>query len=235
MEYSLTPIAEIKSCYREKFGVPRQPGLLPEIEAEIHFAPAISDIQAFEGLEQFSHLWILFAFHLNANQSWKPRVRPPRLGGNQSMGVFATRSPFRPNPIGLSVVRYAGLQVKPDCLILKVLGGDFVNGTPVLDIKPYIPYADAIPDARGGFADTRPDAVLEVGFTPSAEATLEHYSVHQPKLKSVICHTLTLDPRPAYRKGKDQKEYGIRLFEFNVRWLVEGSRALVTGIERVDE
>ena len=154
-EFTMQPVARIRSEFAEKFGVPRQSGLVEELEAEIVFEPAYRNPDALRGLEEFSHVWLIWVFDRAVRETWSPTVRPPRLGGNARMGVFATRSPFRPNPIALSCVKLAGIRQTADGPVIRVLGADLVDGTPILDIKPYIPYADSHPDAMGGFASGR--------------------------------------------------------------------------------
>ncbi len=151
--YSLEPIGYVRSCFREKFGTPRQPGLIPSATGEIVVHPPYHTPHAFTQLEQFSHIWVLFLFHQALRDEWKPRVRPPRLGGNQSLGVFASRSPFRPNNIGLSPLKLERIEYGERPGRLFVSGIDLLDGTPVLDIKPYVPYADALPEARNDIAD----------------------------------------------------------------------------------
>lgn len=164
----LQPIGVVQSCYKEKFGIPRQPRLVTEARAELHLLPHIVSADAIMGLEQFSYIWLLFGFHATQSQGWKPLVRPPRLGGKQRLGVFATRSMFRPNPLGLSAVRLLNIQVSGSNIVLMLGGADVLDGTPVFDIKPYIPYADAIVEAEGGFAATGPIVQWSIMFTDQA-------------------------------------------------------------------
>ncbi|MCP4325028.1 MAG: tRNA (N6-threonylcarbamoyladenosine(37)-N6)-methyltransferase TrmO, partial [Alteromonadales bacterium] len=163
---SFETIAKIHSPYKEKFAVPRQPGLVPSANALLEILPPYDDINAFTGLDDFSHLWLMFVFHKNKqNKNWQPTVRPPRLGGNKRLGVFATRSPNRPNPIGLSLVEFHGVIQKQGKLFLQLSNIDLVDGTPIVDIKPYIPYADSKPDASAGFAQATPEILMEVCFS----------------------------------------------------------------------
>lgn len=166
-EFTMQPVARIRSEFAEKFGVPRQSGLVEELEAEIVFEPAYRNPDALRGLEEFSHVWLIWVFDRAVRETWSPTVRPPRLGGNARMGVFATRSPFRPNPIALSCVKLAGIRQTADGPVIRVLGADLVDGTPILDIKPYIPYADSHPDAMGGFASVPAGETLGVVFRRS--------------------------------------------------------------------
>ncbi len=226
----ITPIAVVRSCYPEKFGVPRQPGLSRSAAARIEFVPPYNDPEAFKGLKEMSHIWVIFQFHLNAAQGWKPRVRPPRLGGNKSIGVFATRSPFRPNAIGLSVVRLIGIEHEQGKLSVHIEGGDFVDGTPVIDIKPYIPYTDAI-EAQAGFAQDSPEQKLVVEYRLEAKKFLVENSLKYPGLSELITETLSLDPRPQYKPNTDDKVYGLSLFDLNIRFKIEDEVATVMTIE----
>ncbi|PLY03520.1 MAG: tRNA (N6-threonylcarbamoyladenosine(37)-N6)-methyltransferase TrmO [Desulfuromonas sp.] len=231
MNYPLDPIAVIRSPYREKFATPRQPGLTPSVRAIVEFYPGFCPPEAVRGLEGFSHIWLLFLFHQNWQKGWQPTVRPPRLGGNKRVGVYASRSPFRPNPIGLSAVKLLGIDCTEGRATLEIEGADLIDGTPVLDIKPYLPYGDSIADARGGFAEKAPGEQLVVEFSPEAMIDLQHYQAVSPRLKMMICETLVLDPRPAYqRNDNSQREYGMLLEAYNVRWQVRENVALVTRI-----
>ena len=158
-DFSMKIIARIRSDFTTKFGVPRQSGLVDALESTIVFEPEFRNADALRGLEGFSHLWLVWVFDQAIRDTWSPTVRPPRLGGNTRMGVFATRSPFRPNPIALSCVRLAGIEETPEGTVLQIRGADLMDGTPILDIKPYLPYADAHPEAQGGFAPTPGDSV----------------------------------------------------------------------------
>lgn len=235
MNFTFTPIGIIHSPFKEKFGVPRQPGIAPAARATLELLPPYDRDEALDGLAGFSHVWIVFVFHATADQGWHPMVRPPRLGGNARVGVFASRSTFRPNPIGLSVVELAGFGREGGKLVLHLRGADLIDGTPVLDIKPYVPYADSIPDARGGFADTAPDARLAVRFTVEAEAQITareaQYPHPHPRLRELIVQVLAADPRPAYREDEStERVYGMRLLDFDLRWRVEGASAVVVEL-----
>ncbi|OZG70513.1 tRNA (N6-threonylcarbamoyladenosine(37)-N6)-methyltransferase TrmO [Hahella sp. CCB-MM4] len=226
----LEPIGAIRSCYPEKFGVPRQPGLVKSANAFIHFHPPYSNPECFTGLEAFSHLWVTFQFHKNIDQGWKPRVRPPRLGGNKSLGVFATRAPFRPNGLGLSAVSLIKVHTNEEGVCLEIEGGDFVDGTPVLDIKPYVAYTDAL-EATSGFAKDKPQAKLPVIFEPKATMFLELQGQGYRNLKDLIIETISLDPRPQYKNSDDKKIYGLALFDLNIKWRVSAGTAYVESIE----
>ena len=235
MSYRFEPIATIHTPFKEKFATPRQPGLTPSVRARVELLPEFASPEAVRGLEGFSHIWLVFLFHRTSSQGWTPTVRPPRLGGNKRVGVFASRSPFRPNPIGLSAVRLLAIDCTDGRVTLEVDGADLIDGTPILDIKPYLPYTDGIPDARGGFADRAPESTLQVEFTPAASEQLTRFSRQSPELETLLRETLALDPRPAYKQeGKDEREYGVRLDRYNVRWKVEEERVVVLGIEPVE-
>lgn len=211
-------IGYIKTPYPEKFGIPRQPNLVPSAHAEFELLPEFQKTGVFDGLQGASHIWLLFWFHHQA-QDWSPKVRPPRLGGNDKIGIFATRSPFRPSPIGLSVVQL--LEVREHRL--KLSGVDLLDGTPILDIKPYVPYSDCLPAAK--FELTKDaNRLLPVEFTGQAQEML---SAH-PLLYDLIRETLAQDPRPAYHL--DQREYGTQIQSVNVRWKVVEQHVIVLSV-----
>jgi len=216
--YSLQPIGLVHSPYKEKFGTPRQPGLV-NAHCSIELLPPYNQMDALKGLEGFSHIWVSFIFHQAIRDQWQPTVRPPRLGGNEKVGVFASRSPFRPNNLGLSVVKLLSIEQQSEKLLLHVEGLDVIDGTPVVDIKPYIPYVDAIPAATEGFATGAPEKKLAVEFTEQAEQQLK--AVENPEqFRQLIIDVLQLDPRPAYKQTQEQGEYGISLDNYNIRWSV---------------
>lgn len=211
-------IAHIETPFKEKFGVPRQAGLV-NYEARIVFQPQYRVAEAVRGLEEFDYLWLIWQFHLAEREEWSPTVRPPRLGGNRRVGVFATRSPFRPNPIGLSSVRLLRVDSGP---VLVVSGADLVDGTPILDIKPYITYADSHPDARSGFATQAP-LTLQVNIPQTLRRRLP-ISILQP-----LRDAISLDPRPHYQQDPD-REYTFRFDRYEVRFRVDGNTATITNI-----
>jgi len=225
MTFQFEPIGFIRSPFKEKFGIPRQPGLVPEIRATLALVPPYNKPEAVAELEGYSHVWIQFVFHQVLNQEWQPRVRPPRLGGNQRVGVFASRSPFRPNPIGLSVVALEQVVVDGSSVILELSGVDLLDATPVLDIKPYIAYVDSVPDAASGFAPAAPDKLLRVQFSQLAEDQLQRRE-DAAELRILITHLLELDPRPAYT-AEEGRIYGFRLCDFDLRWQVDGDQVMV--------
>jgi len=226
-EIYLKPIGVIRSCYGEKFGIPRQPGLVRSATATLELLPPYNTEEALRGLNAFSHVWILFVFDQSVRDEWKATVRPPRLGGNERVGVFASRSNFRPNPIGLSVVELLSV----DGTSLRLGGGDFLDGTPVLDIKPYIPYVDCIPDAKGAFADRAPEPRNRVSFSPAAQLAAERLENEaRPALRQIICDMLSYNPRPAYQNDDPERVYGTRLFDLEVRWKQTGTVITVQEI-----
>lgn len=214
-------VAIIHTPFKEKFGIPRQPGLVESATGRIELLPPFDRPGVFNGLEGFSHIWLIWRFHAVPEGDWKPCVRPPRLGGNRKVGVFASRSPFRPNPIGLSAVKLE--QVGKTWL--DVSGVDLLDGTPILDIKPYIPYSDAISEATDGFAAGPPQPRLQVLVSRKAEEQLAA-RVDGDRIRQLIIACIETDPRPAYRQGEDG-DYGFRLFDFDLRWRVTGSQATV--------
>jgi len=228
MSFDFEAIGTIHSPFKEKFGIPRQAGLLPEITSVLILEDPFAKSEAWVGLQDFSHLWILTLFHAHLDREWKPSVRPPRLGGNERLGVFATRSPYRPNPIGLSAVELKGIEREGKQALLFLAGGDFLDGTPVLDIKPYIAYADALPDARSSFASGAPEASLDVHFHEEALQVCRQHT--REDLESMIRGMLALDPRPAYRQGEEDGSYAFRLLEFDVKWTVRGKDVWVTRL-----
>ncbi len=227
--FTFLPIGIIRSPFKEKFGIPRQPGIVPDAEGVVEILPPFYQEAAFRGLAEFSHVWILFVFHQNHRAEWKPTVRPPRLGGDRRIGVFATRSGFRPNPIGMSAVELTGIQTGGGKLHLHLKGIDLLDGTPVLDVKPYLPYTDSIPAARGGFAPEPPRTDLAVTFSDEAEAICLRKERDLPHLRSLLIQMLRMDPRPAYYVRSPKKQvFGFRLYDFDVQWtfLDDGIRIL---------
>jgi tRNA-Thr(GGU) m(6)t(6)A37 methyltransferase TsaA len=236
LEFTFRPVGIIRSCFKEKFGIPRQPGLVPAARAHLELLPPCNRAEALRGLEEFSHLWLLFVFHACPDTPNQTTARPPRLGGNRRLGVFATRGTHRPNPLGLSVVKLLGISEDQGQWRLELQGADLLDGTPVLDIKPYLPYADALPDARGGFADAAPAPSLSVDFTPEVLARCRELEGERPGLHALIEQILQYDPRPAYRKGQENERiYGLRLFDLDVRWRAGDGWARVVELARVED
>lgn len=220
-------VARIHTDFPTKFGLPRQSGLVDALEGRIVFEPKYRDPNALRGLEEYSHLWLIWQFSDAVRSDWSPTVRPPRLGGNRSMGVFATRSPFRPNPIGLSCVRLLGMEKDGENgTILRVAGADLMDGTPIYDIKPYLAYADSHPDARGGFSDDVKDYGLKVVIPQNWLETVP--SDKRKALEGV----LSQDPRPGYRRD-DRRPFGVRFANMDVRFTVDDGVLTVCEIIRL--
>ena len=230
--FQFEQIGVIRSPYKEKFAVPRQPGLVKSCGGELHLIAPYNQAEAVRGLEAFSHLWVLFIFHQTMEGGWRPTVRPPRLGGNARMGVFATRSTFRPNPVGMSLVELKDIRCHKDRVILELGSLDLVDGTPVVDIKPYLPFAEALPDARASYAQQAPQAEMPVYFTAEISLQLPQLEKRYPRLADFIVEVLAQDPRPAYRKDEEAgKTYAVWLLDFNGRWRVTESGFEVFALE----
>ena len=230
-DYTISAIGHIQSPYKQKFAIPRQPRLVPEAKAKLIFAPDFNREEFVRGLDEFSHIWLLFRFHETADKGYSAMVRPPRLGGNARKGVFATRATFRPNAIGMSAVKLEGIEYKNGQLSLLLAGIDLLDGTPIIDIKPYLPYSDSMPEASAGFADTRLETHMSVEFTPEVLDFITQQTQY-PDLQAFISNVLKQDPRPAYKKQKDgQQSYGMTLYNYNICWQVNESHNLVTSIE----
>ncbi len=228
MEKQLKTIARMRGDFPQKFGIPRQSGLVEELRGEIIFEPEFRSPDALRGMEGFSHLWLIWGFSANEREDWSPTVRPPRLGGNERLGVFATRSPFRPNGLGLSCVKLEKVELQgPDGPTLHVSGADLMDGTPIYDIKPYVPYADCRQEATEGFAP-RPEGALTVELPEELLAQVPQGQ--REALKGV----LACDPRPRYQDDP-RREYGMAFGGLNVKFTVAGDTLKVTGIERERE
>lgn len=226
---NLSPIATVHSCFGEKFGVPRQPLLADASRASVELLPPLDNPDAVAGIGEYTHLWIIFQFHQTRGQ-WSTKVRPPRLGGNKKLGVFATRSPFRPNNIGISVVRLIEVRTSPKVELI-IGGADLVDGTPVLDIKPYIPYADSIPDARSTFAGTPPQLIavhIPEEIQKKAAAYRDDWGTDLPLL---IRQVLQQDPKPAYQAPNPERIYGMKLCGFNLCWRYTDSGIEVVSLD----
>ncbi len=226
IEQKITPIAFVKSDFKEKFGIPRQSGRAPSNISEIIFKKEFSDLNAFREIETFSHLWIIFDFSKAHKEGFTPLVRPPRLGGNKKVGVFASRSPFRPNSLGLSSVKLISvIQLPNGCVSLKVSGADLLDGTPVYDVKPYLPFTDCHTDAIGGYADEKINYKLDLVLPNNICAYLKKEQL------SALKECLQDDPRPSYQE--DGKTYGMRFSDYNIKFTVSGKTLTVTEIEKV--
>lgn len=230
-QYQFKPIGVIHSCYRQKFGIPRQPGIVTAAEATLEFLPPYNQENLVRGLDGFSHIWVHFIFHQTMAEGWRPTIRPPRLGGRQRMGVFATRSTHRPNPMGMSVVELKSIESGNGKLKLHLGAADLLDGTPVIDIKPYLPYADALPDAKGGFAPL-PMQMAEVHFSDKAQEQCIRYEKRSGRnLKQLIDQVLGQDPRPAYLRETSERRHGTALWDVNVIWEYTGGHFLVKELE----
>ncbi len=226
MDVNIQVIARMRSDFASKFGIPRQSGLVEELRSTIVFEPEYRNPDALRGIGDFSHLWIIWQFSEAVRQGWSPTVRPPRLGGNTRMGVFATRSPFRPNNLGLSSVRLLGVEHTQEFgTVLHVGGADLMDGTPIFDVKPYIPYGDCHPDATGGFTDTAGDFLLEVNFPAPLLELLP-----QDKRNAAV-GVLSHDPRPSYQRNPG-RVYGLTFAGFDIRFTVEGNQLSVVAVEK---
>jgi len=232
-DFQLTAVGHIQSPYKQKFAIPRQPRLVPQAKAKLIFCPDFNREEFVRGLDEFSHIWLLFRFHETADKGYSAMVRPPRLGGNDRKGVFATRATFRPNAIGMSAVKLEDIEYTNGQLSLLLSGIDLLDGTPILDIKPYLPYSDAMQDASAGFADVRPHTQMSVEFSDTAVQFIES-QVQYPDLKDFISNVLKQDPRPAYKKQKKgEQSYGMTLYNFNICWQVNGEHNYVSHIEKI--
>ena len=225
MSQVLDVIAQVRGDFSEKFGLPRQSGLAEHLLGRVVFEPEYSSWEAVRGLEGFSHIWLLWGFSMNRSEKWTPTVRPPKLGGNRRIGVFATRAPYRPNPIGLSSVELVSIERGEDGgPVLVIAGGDMADGTPVYDIKPYLPYTDSHPEARGGFAQPLAGLRLQVEIPAELEDRLPAGSLQ------ALREALSLDPRPGYQ-GDPEREYGMAFCGMQVRFRVCDGAVIVTDVE----
>lgn len=228
-ELLLKPVAHIRNDYKEKFGIPRQSGRAPSVLSEIVFEKEYRSADALRGIEGFSHLWLLFDFSLSHRDEWSPTVRPPRLGGNERVGVFASRSPFRPNPVGLSCVRLVRVEKREnEGLVLLVSGADLLDGTPVFDVKPYLPFADCVTDATGGYAAAHEGHRLQVDFPENLLS-----EIPQDKRDGLI-ETLADDPRPSYQDDPS-RVYGMRFGGWEIKFTVRNNALTVTEVFSLDE
>ena len=229
MDVTIKVIARMKSDFPTKFGIPRQSGLVDELRSTIVFEPEFRNTDALRGIDGFSHLWLIWQFSEAVRTEWSPTVRPPRLGGNTRIGVFATRSPFRPNSMGLSSVRLLGVEeTKEYGTVLHVGGADLMDGTPIFDIKPYIPYGDSHPEATGGFTDTADDFLLEVDFPAPLLETLP-----QDKREAAI-GVLSHDPRPSYQRSPE-RVYGLPFAGYDIRFRVQDNKLTVLELKQLQK
>jgi tRNA-Thr(GGU) m(6)t(6)A37 methyltransferase TsaA len=231
--WTFQAIGRVHSPLKEKFGLPRQSGLVPAIKGQIEILAPFDRDEAFDQLEGYSHIWVISVFHLAMRERWQARVRPPRLGGNVRVGVFASRAPYRPNPIGLSLCALHGIERKQGRLMLLISGCDLVDGTPVLDIKPYLPYSDQVAEARAGFSDQLSRGLLTVSWSVQAQQQIQQATSLQPDLAQLVEALIIQDPRPAYQHADDGQEYGMRIYDFNVRFSVTGKDATILSVEAI--
>ncbi len=227
--FAITPIATVSTCFGGKFAVPRQSGLCPSSWGRLVFHPPFRSREAVRGIDGFSHLWLIFGFHQVRDQGWQPTVRPPRLGGNRRMGLFATRSPFRPNNLGLSLVRLEKVDSDAaDGPVLHLGGVDLLDGTPIYDIKPHIPFTENPQDVRSGFAPEAPDQ-LEVRISPQAAPDL---AALPPRAQALIREALSLDPRPAASPCEPDRVFGAELCGRNIRFTIDGRTCTILAVEK---
>ena len=232
MTYTVSPIGIIHSPYQEKFGIPRQPALAPSAPVSLRLLPPYDQADCVRGLEAFSHVWLHFLFHETLARGWQPLVRPPRLGGNTRVGVFASRATHRPNGIGLSLVALQGIDTSAG-VTLHLSGADLLDGTPVLDIKPYIPFVEARPEARSGFVDGPPPQ-LDVAWQPGALAQLQAWQQAPDWFARLVDEVLAQDPRPAYQDDPARR-YGMRLADCNIVFNIAGTLATVLEITPITQ
>ncbi len=231
MEYKVEPIGLIHSCYKEKFGIPRQPGLVKSAKGSIEMLPPCDREEMFKELDTFSHIWLQFLFHEAVSDRWRPTVRPPWLGGQKRVGLFASRTPHRPNFLGLSVVRYQGFRKEKGKLYLDISELDLLDGTPILDIKPYVPYSDRLEEATSGFVQFSENQIVVVFSSEAESACYEYQQASGRDLKTLIREVLEQDPRPASQRGKHRK-YGMLLWAMNIRWLAEDTVFTVLSVTK---
>jgi tRNA-Thr(GGU) m(6)t(6)A37 methyltransferase TsaA len=223
---TIHPIARMHSDFPSKFGIPRQSGLVSELRSTIVFEPEFRNPDTLRGIEGYSHLWLIWQFSQAVRSNWSPTVRPPRLGGNARMGVFATRSPFRPNNLGLSCVQLIGTEQTAQGTVIHVAGADLMDGTPILDIKPYVPYSDCYPHALGGFTDSAEDFLLQVEFPDHLLNILPDDK--RAAAKAVLSH----DPRPSYQRDPN-REYGLPFAGYDIHFTVKDDVLTVCQVERI--
>lgn len=232
MQYTFDTIGIVHSCYKDKFAIPRQAGLVSASTAYIELLPPYNDIEITRGLEGFSHLWLSFIFHKHVGKGWNTTVKPPRLDGKQRFGVFATRASFRPNPIGLSLVELESIEQKQGKLLIHIKGADLMDQTPVIDIKPYVPYSDSIPDAKGGFTDHIKEQELHISFSQDAENDCKKAAEKYPQIKEFIRQLLALDHRAYYYKKID-KIYSTTVYDYDLKWQIKDDQVEVISLEKV--
>ena len=232
MSYSFETIGIVHSCYKDKFAIPRQAGLVTASTASIELQPPFNDIETTRGLEDFSHLWLTFVFHRHVGKGWNVMVKPPRLDGKQRFGVFATRASFRPNPVGLSLVELDSIEQDGSRVLIHIKGADLLDQTPILDIKPYVPYSDSLQHARGGFTDNIHEQMFTVKFSPLAEQQTEQASKKYPQIREFISQLLGLDHR-AYFYKKIDKSYATKIYDYDLKWTVKDNTVQIISLETI--
>ena len=230
--FTFETIAIVHSCYKDKFAIPRQARLVSASTAAIELIAPYNDIEITRGLEDFSHIWLSFIFHRHVGKGWNTTVKPPRLDGKQRFGVLATRASFRPNPVGLSLVEMDYIEQQGNRLFIHVKGADLLDQTPVIDIKPYVPYTDSIPDARGGFTEQIKEQPLEIIFSEAARQDCTAAVVKYPQIKVFIEQLLGLDHRAYYYKKID-KTYSTKVYDYDLKWAIDGHRVTVISLQPV--
>ena len=226
--FDLKPIGYVQSPFKQKFGLPRQANLI-EHRCDLKIIPPFNDINAFRGLSDFSHIWVIYIFDQNRETPWRPLIRPPRLGGNNKIGVFASRSSFRPNNLAMSVVELFDVKQNGPEIMLETSMIDAVDGTPIVDIKPYVHYSDSV-EAESSYAAQEPEPTLLVKFSDESIAEISAAESHYPGLMGLIEQTLALDPRPAFKGGSDSKTYRITIYDYDLEFQVEGDEAKVIAL-----
>ena len=230
MQFTFETIGMVHSCYKDKFAIPRQARLVRAATASIELLAPYNDIEITRGLEDFSHLWLSFIFHRHVGKGWNTTVKPPRLDGKQRFGVFATRASFRPNPIGLSLVEMDSIEQQGGKLFIHVKGADLLDQTPIIDIKPYIPYTDSIPDAKGGFTDNIKEQQLHIIFSSEADNDCEIAHLKYPQIRAFIEQLLGLDHRAYYYKKID-KIYSTKVYDYDLKWTINNSDVNVISLK----
>ncbi len=232
MSFTFQTIAIIHSCYKQKFAIPRQSGLVTEAQAQIELIPPYNHPDMLKGLEGFSHIWLTFVFDKHHDKGYKNLVSPPRLNGADEYGVFATRSPYRPNPIGLSVVELVGIESQQESIFLNIKGADLLDKTPIIDIKPYIDYADSIKDTRSGFTTQLQGNNFNIQFSHLAEADVLSAQKSQPNIRRFILQLLSQDPRPHYTTSI-KSHYCTKIYNYDLHWDINGKEIEVTSLDKL--
>ena len=231
-QFTFDSIGIVHSCYKDKFAIPRQARLVTASTATIELLPPYNQIEVTRGLEDFSHLWLSFVFHLHVGKGWNTTVKPPRLDGKQRFGVFATRASFRPNPIGQSLVELDSIEQDGARILIHIRGADLLDQTPILDIKPYVPYTDSLPEASGGFTDRVSEELFEVIFSEQAQADCQQAQRQYPEIETFIRQLLSLDHR-AYFYKKIEKVYSSRVYDYDLKWQINDRKVTVLALTPV--